>query len=651
LPNGVKVCLVNGEKVRDETKTDFMEGGHDLVYPWLPPKTIIFESGLHPDELPLILVHEAIERRKMANGMKYPRAHLYAAKEEWTARQHGAPDWAKELVTLGHCLDDPQAAADKPCPVCGEQIPSRGVCPKCHYAQRSVHSFPLSAVERTVYAASGPGVQQDLSAGDQLAMAFGHVHQARITNLPTQYDQLSGPEVLEPGVRVTFAMHPQTLDKQPIAVQFDSTKFTEDEARAWLAARNISEYTFLPDARDQTPTTQGNPRAEGEKPPEGFSDLNSFYSATLPVENDEQGSGSKRASPVGDQDVIRAGDEVEWITVNGAHIPIEPGQSKEDAVKENLAKHEAEKAAAAPAKEPPKIGRPAAAGSIKTSRGEELHGTTLGPDRTRTITATGEKVPEHIQKLCIPPGAHEVHVNLDPKGDRLAQWTDEKGRVQMKYGETHNAAAASNKWGREASARAERGRIKSEIAADQAAGKNSEEAATLHLIMDTGMRPGSDSDTKATHKSYGATTLEGRHIVQDEHGNVSIKFVPGKKKGQEIEMPIHDKVLAQHLLDRAAKTGPNGRIFNTSANKVRTYSKSKGSGGIKTKDHRTALGTETAIAAVKSMPAPTSQKEYKASVKAVGEKVAGVLGNTPEVAVKSYINPSVFLGWQGALKS
>jgi hypothetical protein len=140
---------------------------------------------------------------------------------------------------------------------------------------------------RTVYAASGPGVQADDSAPGQLSTPFGHMHQARIINLPTQYDQITGPEILEPGVRVTFAMHPQTLDKQPIAVQFDSDKFTEDQARAWLAARNIREYTFQPDNRDQTPVTQGNPRDEGETPPQGFSDLNSFYSATIPVEVDE----------------------------------------------------------------------------------------------------------------------------------------------------------------------------------------------------------------------------------------------------------------------------------------------------------------------------------------------------------------------------
>jgi hypothetical protein len=151
----------------------------------------------------------------------------------------------------------------------------------------------------TVYAASGPGIQADVSPAGNLAMAFGHCHQARVINLPTQYDQISGPEVLEPGVRVEWAMHPQTLDRQPVLVQFDSEKFTEDEARAWLSARNIREYTWQPDSRDKTPTTQGNPRAEGEKPPEGFSDLNSFYAATIPVE-------SERASSITIRDVLRS---------------------------------------------------------------------------------------------------------------------------------------------------------------------------------------------------------------------------------------------------------------------------------------------------------------------------------------------------------
>lgn len=319
LPNGVAVWLVDAEKVRDETKTDFIEGGHDLVYHWLPPKTIILDADLHADELPLILDHEATERRRMANGMKYLKAHDFADKEEFSARQHGAPEWAKELVTLGHCLDsaagtNAQANAGKlPCPVCTTPVAPGEPCPQCNAAADSARSFPPSAaaVQRTVYAATGPGVQQDVSPAGQLAMAFGHIHQARIINLPTQYDQVSGPEVLEPGVRVTFAMHPQTLDKQPVAVQFDSNKFTEDEARAWLADRNIREYVWQPDTRDQTPVTQGNPRAAGEKPPQGFSDISSFYAATIPVEV-EGGADGQRAGQRSIEDVTRTAGPHEY---------------------------------------------------------------------------------------------------------------------------------------------------------------------------------------------------------------------------------------------------------------------------------------------------------------------------------------------------
>jgi len=150
--------------------------------------------------------------------------------------------------------------------------------------QYTVHNFPPTAVERTVYAAAGPGIQANNDTPGALSMPFGHLHQARIINLPVQYDQVTAPKVLEPGVRVTFAMHPQTLDQRPILVQFDSERFTENEAMAWLAARNIRDYQFQPDQRDKTPVTQGNPRDEGEKAPQGFSDLNSFYAATIPDE-------------------------------------------------------------------------------------------------------------------------------------------------------------------------------------------------------------------------------------------------------------------------------------------------------------------------------------------------------------------------------
>jgi DNA topoisomerase IB len=56
----------------------------------------------------------------------------------------------------------------------------------------------------------------------------------------------------------------------------------------------------------------------------------------------------------------------------------------------------------------------------------------------------------------------------------------------------------------------------------------------------------------------------------------------------------------------------------------------------------------TAQAAVDSMPVPTNAKDYKASVMSVAKVVSSKLGNTPAVALTSYINPSVFVPWRVA---
>lgn len=281
----------------------------------------------------------------------------------------------------------------------------------------------------------------------------------------------------------------------------------------------------------------------------------------------------------------------------------------------------------------------------KTRKGEVLLGAFRGDDGVWRMD-DGNEAPEHVQKLAIPPAWSDVHVNPDPKGNLLAKGVDSKGRAQYRYGQTHTMKASANKFGRVTELRKQRAKILKEINQDIRAGENKEEAIVAKLVMRTGMRPGSDADSMAAHKSYGATTLEGRHIIAKPDGTATIRFVPGKKKGQEIEMPVTDKGLASILIKRANKVGPDRRLFKTNASKLRNYSKTKGGGGFKTKDHRTALGTETAIAAIKSMPQPTTKKAYKAALKEVSTRVSDVLGNTPSVAFKSYIDPHVWSSWK-----
>jgi hypothetical protein len=81
------VWLVDGEKVRNKYKTDFMEGGHGYVYKWIPDDEIWIEDGLKNNEIPFIVLHEFVERTFMKkNKMKYDDAHDIASKVEWSIR-------------------------------------------------------------------------------------------------------------------------------------------------------------------------------------------------------------------------------------------------------------------------------------------------------------------------------------------------------------------------------------------------------------------------------------------------------------------------------------------------------------------------------------------------------------------------------------
>jgi DNA topoisomerase-1 len=161
--------------------------------------------------------------------------------------------------------------------------------------------------------------------------------------------------------------------------------------------------------------------------------------------------------------------------------------------------------------------------------------------------------------------------------------------------------------------------------------------------MQTGIRPGSEADTGADKKAFGATTLQGQHVVTDADGNVRLKFVG--KKGVSLDLPIPNRNLATMLQRRAKRAGPDGQLFpNVNAGGLLRYVHGIG-GDFKTKDFRTLLGTKTALDEMKKFKLPRSMSAYKKQVREVAKAVASKLGNTPTVALQSYINPVVFSKW------
>lgn len=152
-------------------------------------------------------------------------------------------------------------------------------------------------------------------------------------------------------------------------------------------------------------------------------------------------------------------------------------------------------------------------------------------------------------------------------------------------------------------------------------------------------------DTDYWMKSYGATTLEGRHIVQSNDG-VRLQFVG--KEGVWHNHLIRDKNLAVMLLSRKKKAGDKGKVFpETNSVKLNKYQEMLDGGKFTAKDFRTKRANLIALEEVGKINKPfQDEKSYKKAVMEVAEKVSHVLGNRPPQALESYINPTVFDRWK-----
>jgi len=91
LVDGNIVLIVDGDKVKlrpdspedkEHPHLDFVEGANDMEAGWVRrefgTKVLLLDGDLHPRSWPFVLMHEAVERRLMAGGMSYNRAHVQA---------------------------------------------------------------------------------------------------------------------------------------------------------------------------------------------------------------------------------------------------------------------------------------------------------------------------------------------------------------------------------------------------------------------------------------------------------------------------------------------------------------------------------------------------------------------------------------------
>jgi len=88
LDNGIKVWRVNGKLVRDVLDIEWVEGGHNYVYFFVPKNEVWIDDKIDTVDMPYVLLHELHERNLMKKGMSYLKAHADSSKIELYARKH-----------------------------------------------------------------------------------------------------------------------------------------------------------------------------------------------------------------------------------------------------------------------------------------------------------------------------------------------------------------------------------------------------------------------------------------------------------------------------------------------------------------------------------------------------------------------------------
>lgn len=166
-----------------------------------------------------------------------------------------------------------------------------------------------------------------------------------------------------------------------------------------------------------------------------------------------------------------------------------------------------------------------------------------------------------------------------------------------------------------------------------------------------GLRPGSTKDTKADAQAYGASTLLAKH-ARIARGKVKLDFIgkEGKHLQLESDHPTVVSAVQAHLQGKK----PSEQLFSgTSAAHMNNYLKNA-TGPLNdqgdqplVKDLRTYHANALALNEVnKNLKPPQSEAEFKKRRREVANVVSGHLGNTPVMALNSYINPTVFDNWK-----
>jgi DNA topoisomerase-1 len=261
-----------------------------------------------------------------------------------------------------------------------------------------------------------------------------------------------------------------------------------------------------------------------------------------------------------------------------------------------------------------------------------------------------------IRGLVIPPAWKDVWISDDPLGHVQATGRDARGRLQYRYHPQWRRVRDAAKYDKLSAFCTAMPGLRRRLGRDLACRclcRDTVAAAVVTLIERGHLRIGNDEYARA-NRSYGATTLERRHL---KLRGTRLRLAYRGKSGIERRVEVEDAALARVV--RRACALPGRRLFQfvegervaaMTAQDVNRYLRGAMGEQFSAKDFRTWAATLHCAVLLAGTEAPTSATAAKRTMAAVVKDVAERLGHTPTVCRKSYIDPRVVTAYtSGAL--
>ncbi|MEK7184186.1 MAG: DNA topoisomerase IB [Patescibacteria group bacterium] len=259
-----------------------------------------------------------------------------------------------------------------------------------------------------------------------------------------------------------------------------------------------------------------------------------------------------------------------------------------------------------------------------------------------------DDLPEHATHLAIPPAWKDVTIAKSPNAKVLATGIDAAGRKQYLYNPKFRSRQDEAKFDRivQFGSRLSRMRQITRKHLDRPElDREKVLACMLRLIDQAYFRVGNERYVEE-NSTYGLTTMRMRH-VSVEDGQLIFRFVG--KSHQEHELEVDDASLARVVEE--LQELPGSHIFSyineenahvdVDSQDVNDYIKEVMDDEFSAKDFRTWAGTLIAASCLSETNIPRLKKDREVSIRTAIERASEALGNTPEIAKKSYIDPRI----------